>query len=261
VVVAPTTASTLGLPVTAGRSYLLQRPSAPTTSLPVAPVTGTAARTSRALGSATIGLSGNSLPTTGNTVTVTNPGGQTGTVGTPISGVPVHAADSAAGQTLTYAAGGLPAGLSINASTGLIAGTPSSAGITSVTVTATDTTGAVGSATFGWTISGLTSGGTCHIGYAANEWPGGFTANVTINNTGSTTVNGWTLTFSYPGDQKVTNAWNGTVTQSGTTVTAVNAGYNGSIAPGAATTFGFQGTWSANDSAPTAFTLNGAACD
>jgi hypothetical protein len=260
VVVAPATAATLSVPVTAGRTYLLQRPSAPTAALPFAPVTGTAARTSRALGSATIGLSGNSLPT-GSTVTVTNPGSQTTAVGTPVSGVQIHATDSASGQTLTYAAGGLPAGLSINSSTGLISGTPGSAGTSSVTVTVTDTAGASGSVTFPWTVSGSTSAGTCHVTYTPNEWQGGFTADVTIGNTGSTAVSGWTLKFSFPGDQKVTSAWNGKVSQSGTAVTAADAGYNGGISPGASASFGFQGTWTANDSSPTAFTLNGAACD
>ena len=93
----------------------------------------------------------------GNTVTVTNPGSQTGTVGTAAS-LQISATDSASGQTLTYSATGLPAGLSISSSSGLISGTPTTAGTSSVTVTATDTTGAHGSASFSWTI---TSGGSC----------------------------------------------------------------------------------------------------
>jgi serine protease len=92
----------------------------------------------------------------GNTVTVTSPGNQTGTVGTAVS-LQIHATDSASGQTLTYSATGLPAGLSINSSSGLISGTPTTAGTSSVTVTATDTTNASGSASFTWTIS--SSGG------------------------------------------------------------------------------------------------------
>ncbi|HEY7147325.1 MAG TPA: putative Ig domain-containing protein [Streptosporangiaceae bacterium] len=95
---------------------------------------------------------------TGNTVTVTNPGNQTGTVGTAVS-LQIHATDSATGQTLTYSATGLPTGLSINSSTGLISGTPSAAGTFTVTAKATDTTGANGSATFTWTISGGGGGG------------------------------------------------------------------------------------------------------
>ena len=89
---------------------------------------------------------------TSNTVTVTNPGSQTGTVGTAAS-LQISASDSASGQTLTYSASGLPAGLSISSSTGLISGTPTTAATSSVTVTATDTTGAKGSATFTWTVS------------------------------------------------------------------------------------------------------------
>ena len=89
-----------------------------------------------------------------NTVTVTNPGNQTGTVGTPAS-VQIHATDSASGQTLTYSATGLPAGLSINSSSGLISGTPTTAQTASVTVKATDTTGANGSASM--TVTGTIS--------------------------------------------------------------------------------------------------------
>jgi subtilase family serine protease len=91
----------------------------------------------------------------GNTVTVTNPGSQTGTVGTAAS-LQINAADSASGQTLTYSATGLPAGLSISSTTGLISGTPTTAGSNSVTVTAKDTTGASGSASFTWTINSAT---------------------------------------------------------------------------------------------------------
>jgi hypothetical protein len=88
---------------------------------------------------------------TGNTVAVTNPGNQTTTVGTAVS-LQIGATDSASGQTLAFTASGLPAGLSIS-STGRISGTPTAAGTSSVTVTATDTTGAHGSASFTWATS------------------------------------------------------------------------------------------------------------
>ncbi|HEU5334043.1 MAG TPA: putative Ig domain-containing protein [Actinocrinis sp.] len=93
----------------------------------------------------------------GNTVSVTNPGAQSSTVGTAVS-LQIHASDSA-GAALTYSATGLPTGLSINSSSGLISGTPSAAGSFSTVVTASDSTGASGSASFGWTVS--TAGGGC----------------------------------------------------------------------------------------------------
>ncbi|WP_083974434.1 putative Ig domain-containing protein [Kitasatospora mediocidica] len=88
----------------------------------------------------------------GNTVTVSAPGNQNGTVGTAVS-LQVSGSDSASGQTLSYSATGLPAGLSIS-STGLITGTPTTAGTSTVTVTAKDATGATGSTTFTFTVAG-----------------------------------------------------------------------------------------------------------
>jgi hypothetical protein len=93
---------------------------------------------------------------TGNTVTVNNPGSQSTVAGTAVS-LQITGSDSASGQTLSYTASGLPAGLSIS-STGLISGTPTTAGSATVTVTATDTTGATGTTSFGWTVT--SSGGT-----------------------------------------------------------------------------------------------------
>ena len=94
-----------------------------------------------------------------NSISVTNPGSQSTTVGTAVS-LQVSATDSASGQTLSYSATGLPAGLSISSSSGLISGTLSTAASSSVTVTAKDATGATGSATFGWTVKSAAGGCT-----------------------------------------------------------------------------------------------------
>ena len=77
--------------------------------------------------------------------------------------------------------------------------------------------------------------------YTPNAWNTGLTANITITNTGTTAVNGWTLTLTWPGNQQITNAWNATVTQSGAQVTARNVPYNATIAPGAAVTLRLPG--------------------
>ena len=196
-----------------------------------------------------------------NTVTVTNPGARSGTVGTAAS-LQIQAADSASGQTLSYSATGLPAGLAINASTGLISGTPTASGSNTVTVTVRDTTGATGTAGFAWNIGGGTGGGTCHVTYTKNsEWAGGFTAQVVIANTGTTAINGWSLTFTFPGDQKITSNFNGGFSQTGENATLTNASYNGTIAPGANIADGFQGTWTSSDANPTSFSVNGTACN
>ncbi|WP_426504298.1 cellulose binding domain-containing protein [Dactylosporangium sp. McL0621] len=100
----------------------------------------------------------------------------------------------------------------------------------------------------------------CRVGYQiSSQWPGGFGANVTVTNLGDP-ISNWTVVWSYSAGQTVTQAWNATVTQSGSTVTAKNAGYNGSIATGANASFGFNGSWTGSNPVPTSFTLNGTAC-
>ena len=103
--------------------------------------------------------------------------------------------------------------------------------------------------------------GSCKVVYALqSQWAGGFTADITITNTGATTMSGWSIAFAFPGDQHVTSFWSTTLTQSGNRVTATSLSYNGQLAPGANTSFGFQGTWTTSDTSPTAFTVNGIAC-
>ena len=89
-----------------------------------------------------------------------------------------------------------------------------------------------------------TSGtGTCSGTYSVvNSWSGGFQGQVVVKNTGSGTLNGWSLGWTFPGGQTITNLWNGSYTQSGNTVTVSNASYDGSLAPGATATVGFTAT-------------------
>jgi cellulase/cellobiase CelA1 len=83
---------------------------------------------------------------------------------------------------------------------------------------------------------------------------------VSITNTGTAAINGWTLRFTFPGNQQVSQGWSATWTQSAAAVTATNLSFNGALAPGASTGIGFNATFSGTNTKPTAFTLNGAAC-
>ena len=94
-----------------------------------------------------------------------------------------------------------------------------------------------------------------------NQWPGGFTGSVTITNTGSTTLNGWTLAFAFPdSSQKVSQGWSAAWLQSGQQVTAANLSWNSSLAAGASTGIGFNGTFASSNPVPSSFTLNGTIC-
>jgi endoglucanase len=105
-------------------------------------------------------------------------------------------------------------------------------------------------------------GGTCSVHYTVtNQWPTGFGATITIKNTGTTSINGWSLKFTFAAGQTITQLWDGVVSQSAGAVTVTNASYNGTIAPNATVQPGFNGTWNASSNpAPTAYTLNGSAC-
>jgi beta-glucosidase len=116
-----------------------------------------------------VGDSSASLPLTGTLavassqlgvpVTLANPGPQASLAGSAASSVTLSGKDATSGQTLTYSATGLPAGLSIS-SAGVISGTPTTDGTTTVTVTATDGNGAYASQSFVWTVSPGTAIGT-----------------------------------------------------------------------------------------------------
>ncbi|MBD0424563.1 cellulose binding domain-containing protein [Streptomyces sp. TRM S81-3] len=100
----------------------------------------------------------------------------------------------------------------------------------------------------------------CKVAYKTNVWPGGFTADVTVTNTGSSPVDGWQLAFTLPAGQRITSAWNAGVSPSSGAVTASSVTHNARIAPGGSVSFGFQGTYGGNFAAPAGFSLNGSAC-
>ncbi len=111
--------------------------------------------------------------------------------------------------------------------------------------------------------SGSPSGGTstCRVTYTiANQWSGGFQAEVRIANTASAAINGWTLVWTFPNGQQISQIWNATETTSGSTVTAGNVSYNGTIQPGGSVAFGFLANSSGSNNSPSSFTLNGTAC-
>ncbi|WP_182909225.1 cellulose binding domain-containing protein [Microbispora sp. H13382] len=101
----------------------------------------------------------------------------------------------------------------------------------------------------------------CRVTYAPTTWGGGFTVAVTIANTGTTAINGWSLAFAFPGTQKITPpGWSATWTQTGANVTAANLDWNKTIKPGQSVHIGFNGTYTGANPTPIAFTLNGTAC-
>lgn len=187
-----------------------------------------------------------------DTITVTDVGGFTGSV--------------------TLAASGLPSG--VTASFGTNPATSSS--VLTLTASSTATTGSFtititgtsGSTTSGTTVAltvnpKVTSGFACHVVYTiTNQWPGGFGASVTINNTGTTAISNWTLTWTFANGQTITQLWNGSVSQSGANVTVTNLSYNGSIpAGGSYNGMGFNGTWNNTTNAvPASFAVNGTTC-
>ncbi|MBI0293867.1 cellulase family glycosylhydrolase [Streptomyces sp. PRKS01-29] len=105
------------------------------------------------------------------------------------------------------------------------------------------------------------SGAGCSVGYrVASEWGGGFQGEITIRNTGTAAITGWTLGFAFAGGQTITTMWGGTPRQNGAAVTVTPASYTATIPAGGSVTLGFTAGKGATNSAPTAFTLDGGAC-
>ncbi|MYQ44276.1 chitinase [Streptomyces sp. SID4985] len=90
------------------------------------------------------------------------------------------------------------------------------------------------------------------------DWGTGFEGKWTVQNTGSTAINSWTIEWDFPSGTSVSSAWDADVTSSGTHWTAKNKSYNGSVAPGASISFSFNG---AGSGSPSNCKLNGGGCD
>ncbi|WFB07365.1 glycoside hydrolase family 18 chitinase [Streptomyces sp. LX-29] len=115
------------------------------------------------------------------------------------------------------------------------------------------------------TLVGLASAAPAHAAESATatyskaaDWGGGFEGRWTVKNTGTTTLNGWTVEWDFPAGTTVTSSWDADVTGGSGHWTARNKGWNGTLAPGASVTFGFNGTGSGS---PSGCTLNGGSCD
>ncbi|GAB3005402.1 extracellular catalytic domain type 1 short-chain-length polyhydroxyalkanoate depolymerase [Saccharothrix stipae] len=100
----------------------------------------------------------------------------------------------------------------------------------------------------------------CRVTYTVNAWNTGLTASVTIANTGTTAVNGWTLAFTLPNGQAITGGWSATYSPTSGMVNATNVNYNGTINPSSSVGIGFQATHGGNTEKPSSFRLNGIPC-
>jgi acetylxylan esterase len=100
---------------------------------------------------------------------------------------------------------------------------------------------------------GSGGGSGCTAAYAVtNPWSTGFTATVTVTNSGTAPSTGWKVGWTWGGSQQITNVWNGVLVGTGSSpVTITNASYNGSVAPNGSTSFGFQATYSGTNTSPT----------
>jgi endoglucanase len=102
--------------------------------------------------------------------------------------------------------------------------------------------------------------GNCAVAYSMYDWGSGATVSITIKNNGTTAIDGWRLVWQFAGNQKITNLWNATYTQSGTEVTVNNESYNAAIPAGGSISFGFNLNYNGTNNKPTAFTVNGSSC-
>ncbi|MFJ1806785.1 MULTISPECIES: cellulose binding domain-containing protein [unclassified Streptomyces] len=101
---------------------------------------------------------------------------------------------------------------------------------------------------------------TCRVTATVSAWNTGLSSNISIANTGTTTIDGWSLVLALPAGQTVTAGWNADYSPASGQVTARNVAHNATIAPGASVDIGFQATHTGNAAPPSSYTLNGTAC-
>jgi len=103
----------------------------------------------------------------------------------------------------------------------------------------------------------------CHVDYhVTTQWNVGFGTAITIQNKGKTAVNGWSLTWTWAGNQQITQSWDSNYSQTGANAALTNASYNPTIGAGATISgIGFNASYSGSNQAPHALYLNGTLCN
>ncbi|MGB6942150.1 MAG: Ig-like domain repeat protein [Bryobacteraceae bacterium] len=207
----------------------------------------------------------------------------TETVNPGVPAAPSNLAAAAAGSSeinLTWTASAT-AGVTYNVYESTASGfTPSATNriASGVTATAYAAAGLNSSTTYYYRVTAVNAGGesaasnqasatttgafACHVSYSVtSQWNNGFTGAISIQNSGTTKITSWTLTWAWPGNQAVTQSWNANYEQSGADVSLTNESYNGQIAAGGTISgIGFNGSYSGSNSAPSAFYVNGTLC-
>ncbi|MDT0614557.1 cellulase family glycosylhydrolase [Streptomyces lancefieldiae] len=102
--------------------------------------------------------------------------------------------------------------------------------------------------------------GACAVEYRLSDWGSSFNADVTIRNRSDKAIDGWELSFGFPGAQRINSVWNARATQQGSTVRATHEAWTRTIPAGGSVSFGLNGSSSGGNGTPTAFTLNGQTC-
>jgi endoglucanase len=96
---------------------------------------------------------------------------------------------------------------------------------------------------------------SCGAAYSVqSDWGSGFTASLTVTNNGSAAITGWTVTWTYAGNQTLSSGWSGTWSQSSKAVTVTNASWNGALSPAQSTQAGANFTYSGTNTAPASVT-------